>query len=132
MNIWYSIVAILLGTVLSACSTHHTHSFAQTSSNPYVYQYVQHITRKLEIIGATQQDTIQALVTQAATLEVQISINHGGTLMGVQLQHSSGNPQLDAAMIELIEYSAPYPPLPDELEMEILTIQKRWQFIPNS
>jgi len=94
------------------------------------YVYAKHIAVKIEIIGASRYPDFQRLITAATTLDIEIEIDNGGRLIQTRLLRSSNNPAIDAAILDIIRYSAPYPPFPDEMKMDTLKIQKRWQFAP--
>ena len=94
------------------------------------YGYAEHIALKIEIIGASRYPDFQNLIITATSLDIEIEISNGGRLIQTHILRSSNNPAIDAAMLDIIRYSAPYPPFPDEMKMDALKIQKRWQFMP--
>ncbi len=95
------------------------------------YSYVEHITEKIEIIGASRYPDFNQLISRQTHIDIELELSNGGTLIQTHIISSSGNPAIDAAMLDIIHYSAPYPPFPDEMKMDALKIQKRWQFMPD-
>ncbi len=101
------------------------------SVNRSEYSYVEHITEKIEIIGISRYPHFKDLIITKTHIDIEIELSNGGRLRQTHILHSSGNPAIDAAMLDIIRYSAPYPPFPDEMKMDALKIQKRWQFMPD-
>lgn len=92
--------------------------------------YLQHITEKIEIIGVSRYPNFNDLITTKTHIDIEIELTNGGRLVQTHIMQSSGNPAIDAAMLDIIRYSAPYPPFHDEMKMDRLKIQKRWLFTP--
>lgn len=121
------LAAILASLFIHACAAKTT---AELQNNPHYYRYEQHISKKIEIIGASREPRLSEYVTAPAQIEIELHLNNSGRLLGTRLIRSSNNPALDQAFIDLILYSAPYPPLPDELNADSLRLRKTWQFVP--
>jgi protein TonB len=98
--------------------------------DPQAYRYLQHISKKIEIIGNSRYPNMQKIIQHRTHIDIEMIIHSGGKLRSVQLLNPGKQPQLEAMLLELIQYSAPYPPLPEELDIDELVIQKRWQFNP--
>ena len=93
-------------------------------------QYIDQITRKIEIIGESRYPDLATHVIEPCEAQLAFQITHGGTLMNVTLLKACGNHVIDNAMLELIRYAAPYPPMPDDITRSTLKIIKRWTFMP--
>ena len=92
------------------------------------YEYVEHIFKKIEIIGASRYPELQNMIDSATSIDVEIEINNNGRLLQTRILRPSNNKRLDAAIIDIIQYSAPYPPFEDDMKIEAIIIQKRWSF----
>ncbi|MGD8783183.1 MAG: TonB C-terminal domain-containing protein [Thioalkalispiraceae bacterium] len=99
-------------------------------TDPVTYRYLQHLSKKIEIIGASRYPDMTKPITVKTYIDVEMVINKYGKLVSARLLTPSNNPDLDKQLMEIIHYSAPHPPLPDELKLDRLIIQKRWQFVP--
>lgn len=93
-------------------------------------QYIDRVVQKIEIIGEQRYPELARDLEKPVELLVTFHITHGGTLQDVSITQSSGNAYLDNAMLELVRYSAPYPPMPTSITKTSLRIQKRWRFRP--
>lgn len=93
-------------------------------------QYIDRVLKKIEIIGEHRYAALTKDLAKRVELVVAIQISHGGTLQAVNLLQSSGQSKIDHAILELIRYSAPYPPMPDSIHKSSLMIHKRWFFQP--
>ncbi|QLI81509.1 energy transducer TonB [Chitinibacter fontanus] len=67
-------------------------------------------------------------------LRVMVEIDADGTMRSSQIDQSSGNPQLDAAALQILKMSAPFPKLPPDMldatgkPSKILVITRTWTF----
>jgi len=95
------------------------------------YRYVEHIAEKIEIIGISRYPNFKDLITSQTHIDIEIELSNGGRLIQTHILHSSNNSAIDAAMLDIIRYSAPYPPFPDDMKMDVLKIKKRWLFMPD-
>jgi protein TonB len=95
-------------------------------------QYIDRVLQKIEIIGEQRYPEMTRGLDKPVELIVAFQISHGGSLQGVHILRPSDKPAIDNAMLELIRYSAPYPPMPDSIVKATLTIQKRWLFRPTN
>ena len=129
MNWRYLILAYLFATS-AGCAYVETFPI-NGSVGRSEYTYVEHIAEKIEIIGISRYPNFRDLITSKTHIDIEIELGNGGKLIQTHIMHSSGNPAIDAAMLDIIRYSAPYPPFPDEMKMDSLKIQKRWQFMPH-
>jgi protein TonB len=67
----------------------------------------------------------------SGSLLLDVSVNPDGTVNEIQLRRSSGHKVLDDAAIRIVRLAAPFPPFPKDIEQEvdILHIERTWQFI---
>lgn len=67
----------------------------------------------------------------SGSLLLDVSVNPDGTVNDIQLRRSSGHKVLDDAAIRIVRLAAPFPPFPKDIEQEvdILHIERTWQFI---
>jgi len=121
---------------LNACSAIEHHNVKTVAINGktdlQTYRYIQQISNKIEIIGAARYPNLSADITAATQVDIELVITDLGKLTNARLLKSSLQPQLDKKMMDIVRYSAPYPPLPDDLKLDTLIIQKRWQFNSNN
>ena len=121
--------------VLHACSSFDQHRVKtvgiEDKPDTLTYRYIQQISNKIEIIGAARYPSLNADISVATQIDIELVITNYGKLKRARLLKSSQQPQLDKKMMDIVRYSAPYPPLPDDLKLDALIIQKRWQFNPN-
>jgi len=94
------------------------------------YAYIEHIHEKIEIIGISRYPNFQNLITTKTYIDIELELTNGGSMVQTHILRSSDNPAIDAAMLDIIRYSAPYPPFDDNMKMDRLKIQKRWMFVP--
>ncbi|AHX12224.1 energy transducer TonB [Dyella jiangningensis] len=61
-----------------------------------------------------------------------VTLNRDGTVKGIEVVQSSGQPLLDAAAQRIVRLAAPFPGLPaDKERIDELNITRTWQFMPN-
>lgn len=59
-------------------------------------------------------------------LVVDVAVARDGNLAGVHVLHSSGDKLADMGAVHLVQYAAPFAPLPDSLHSDTLHIVKPW------
>ena len=120
---------------LNACGSLQDHNVKTvaigTETDMQTYRYIQQISNKIEIIGAVRYPELNHDITVATQIDIELVITNLGKLASARLLKSSHQPQLDKKMMDIVYYSAPYPPLPDDLKLDTLVIQKRWHFNPD-
>lgn len=64
-------------------------------------------------------------------LVIVVRLNSDGSLAGVRIKKSSGQPELDAAAIRIVEMSAPFAAFPPDLQRayDEIEIQRTWRFV---
>lgn len=61
-----------------------------------------------------------------------VTLNRDGSVKGIEVVQSSGQPLLDAAAQRIVRLAAPFPPIPaDKERIDELNITRTWQFMPN-
>jgi protein TonB len=61
-----------------------------------------------------------------------VTLNRDGTVKGIEVVQSSGQPLLDAAAQRIVRLAAPFPALPPDKErIDELNITRTWQFASN-
>lgn len=127
---------LILLLALHACSSldqQHVRTVGiEDKTDMLTYRYIQQISNKIEIIGAVRYPNLNADIQVATQMDIELVITNNGKLKRARLLKSSQQPQLDKKMMDIVRYSAPYPPLPDDLKLDTLIIQKRWQFNPSN
>ncbi len=126
------VVVLLLTQSCSAYQWQIKTVTIESGTDAETYRYIQQISNKIEIIGASRYPTLGQEIQFSTYLDIELVVSNSGKLKSARLLKSSQQPSLDEKMMELVRYSAPYPPLPDELDIETLIVQKRWHFNPNN
>lgn len=85
---------------------------------------------KIERIGNLNYPDEARRQGLSGSLLLAVAINKDGSVYSVQILQSSGQSVLDAAAKKIIELSAPFADLPEELQSEadILVITRTWRF----
>lgn len=93
-------------------------------------QYIIDFTSKVERIGNLNFPEL-AVNKNFSGITIDIAINADGSIYSIVITNSSGNPALDKAAEQIIRMSAPFAPLPLELqkEVKILAFSRRWAFL---
>ncbi len=93
--------------------------------------YVEDWRQKIERIGNLNYPE-SARGRVYGSLRVTVSINAAGTLVGVDLERSSGHKILDAAAERIVQLAAPYARFPPDIrkDTDILVITRTWHFAP--
>ncbi|TMG76301.1 MAG: energy transducer TonB [Betaproteobacteria bacterium] len=91
--------------------------------------YVEDWRQKIERIGNLNYPE-SARGRIYGSLRLTVSINSDGTVVGVDLEQSSGYKILDAAAQRIVELAAPYAKFPPDIrkETDILVITRTWHF----
>jgi len=120
----HPIVIFCLALWLNACTTIPANHTLQEK------KYIDRVINKIEIIGEARYPKLATSIQQACSIEVVINITHGGTLRDARVMQSSCHADIDRLLLELINYSAPYPPMPHLIAQDSLTFNNRWLFMP--
>jgi len=67
----------------------------------------------------------------SGSLLLDVALNPDGTVNDIQLRRSSGQKVLDDAAMRIVRLASPFAPFPKDIEQEvdILHIERTWQFI---
>ncbi len=106
------------------------------SANTQEWKYVSYMrawTDKVERVGNMNYPEKARRDGLLGTLIVSVGVMADGSLESVEILRSSGFEILDQAAIRIVELSAPYAALPEEIiqETDILYITRTWRFTPD-
>lgn len=105
------------------------------SAHKYVAaQYLKDWEEKVERMGNRNYPEAAAQKNFAATLSLDVGIKADGSIYSMRIRKSSGIPELDEAAKNIVKMSAPFAPLPLELqkELNVLVITRVWKFSDES
>jgi len=106
------------------------------SAHKYVAaQYMKDWEDKVERTGNLNYPEVAAKKNFSGTLTMDVGIKADGSIYSIRINQSSGNPALDeAAKKKIVRMSAPFAPLPVELqkELDVLVITRVWKFSDES
>lgn len=97
-------------------------------------QYIVDWQSKVEKTGNLNYPEIARKKHYTGKLTMDVGINHDGSIYSVRINQSSGYKALDDAAKRIVQMSAPFAPLPKELqkELDVLVITRVWQFSDES
>lgn len=97
-------------------------------------QYLKDWEDKVERMGNRNYPEIAAKNGFSANLSMDVGIKADGSIYSIRISKSSGIPELDAAAKTIVKMSAPFAPLPLELQKEVsvLVITRVWKFSDES
>jgi len=86
---------------------------------------------KVERIGTLNYPSAARRSGQAASPILEVAINASGALERAVIRHSSGDPELDQASLDILKLASPFDPFPPELERQyhVLRFAYEWQFV---
>jgi len=105
------------------------------SAHKYVAaQYMKDWEDKVERTGNLNYPEVAAKKNFSGTLTMDVGIKADGSIYSIRINQSSGNPALDEAAKRIVRMSAPFAPLPLELqkELDVLVITRVWKFSDES
>lgn len=105
------------------------------SAHKYVAaQYMKDWENKVERTGNLNYPEVAAKKNFSGTLTMDVGIKADGSIYSIRINQSSGNPELDEAAKRIVRMSAPFAPLPVELqkELDVLVITRVWKFSDES
>ncbi|MGZ5058106.1 MAG: energy transducer TonB [Methylobacter sp.] len=105
------------------------------SAHKYVAaQYMKDWEDKVERTGNLNYPEVAAKKNFSGTLTMDVGIKADGSIYSIRINQSSGNPELDEAAKRIVRMSAPFAPLPIELqkELDVLVITRVWKFSDES
>jgi protein TonB len=103
---------------------------AVNASKYVAAQYLHDWEVKVERTGNMNYPQIAGQKNFSGTLIMDVGIKLDGTIYSIRINQSSGNPDLDEAAKKIVRMSAPFAPLPIELqkELDVLVITRVWRF----
>jgi protein TonB len=105
------------------------------SAHKYIAaQYMKDWEDKVERTGNLNYPEVAAKKNFSGTLTMDVGINADGSIYSIRINQSSGNPALDEAAKRIVRMSAPFAPLPTDLqkELDVLVITRVWKFSDES
>ncbi|MGI9344937.1 MAG: energy transducer TonB family protein [Gammaproteobacteria bacterium] len=102
----------------------HANSDLKTIENIYLNRW----QRKVESVGTLY--FAHELSELSGQVTVLVSMEISGRVRDVRILKPSQDPRIDAAVLKVLRYSSPFPPLPDEIadHADILEIVRVWIF----
>ena len=93
-------------------------------------QYIEDWRVKVERIGTLNYPEIARQKKIYGSLQLTVSIRADGSVESVEINHSSGQPILDAAAQRIVKLASPFSPLPADIrrDTDILSITRTWSF----
>jgi TonB family protein len=85
---------------------------------------------KIEHIGTQQYQKALSEIASGGDLLMLVALDKAGNLLEIQIRRSSGNAQLDALAVSIVQAAAPFDPLPQAMQedTEVLEIIRTWKF----
>lgn len=105
------------------------------SAHKYIAaQYMKDWEDKVERTGNLNYPEVAAKKNFFGTLTMDVGIKADGSIYSIRINQSSGNPALDEAAKRIVRMSAPFAPLPADLqkELDVLVITRVWKFSDES
>jgi len=92
--------------------------------------YMQAWVAKVERVGNLNYPEEIRRQKLTGDLIMTVGINRDGGVESIDIQRSSGKPQLDQAATRIVRLAAPYSPLPDTINasVDVLHITRTWRF----
>jgi protein TonB len=103
------------------------------SANTREYEfaaYMQAWVAKVERVGNLNYPEEIRRLKLTGDLVMTVGINLDGSVESIDIQRSSGMPQLDQAATRIVRLAGPYSPLPDTINasIDVLHITRTWRF----
>ncbi len=110
------------------------HKYVSTNTQDMRYRsYMRAWVDKVERVGNMNYPEEARRQGLFGTLRVSVGVHPDGSLGAIEILQSSGFAVLDDAAIRIVELSAPFAALPEEItnETDILHITRTWRFTPD-
>ena len=103
------------------------------SANTREYEfaaYMQAWVAKVERVGNLNYPEEVRRLKLTGDLVMTVGINLDGSVESIDIQRSSGKPQLDQAATRIVRLAGPYSPLPEHINasVDVLHITRTWRF----
>lgn len=103
------------------------------SANTREYEfaaYMQAWVAKVERVGNLNYPEEVRRMKLTGDLVMTVGINVDGSVESIDIQRSSGKPQLDQAATRIVRLAGPYSPLPEHINasVDVLHITRTWRF----
>jgi len=103
------------------------------SANTREYEfaaYMQAWVAKVERVGNLNYPEEVRKMKLTGDLVMTVGINVDGSVESIDIQRSSGKPQLDQAATRIVRLAGPYSPLPEHINasIDVLHITRTWRF----
>jgi len=103
------------------------------SANTREYEYAAYMqawVAKVERVGNLNYPEEIRRLKLTGDLVMTVGINRDGGVESIDIQRSSGKPQLDQAATRIVRLAGPYSPLPDTINdsVDVLHITRTWRF----
>lgn len=103
------------------------------SANTREYEfaaYMQAWVAKVERVGNLNYPDEVRRLKLVGDLVMTVGINLDGSIESIEIQRSSGKPQLDQAATRIVRLAGPYSPLPEHINasVDVLHITRTWRF----
>jgi len=92
--------------------------------------YMQAWVAKVERVGNLNYPEEVRRLKLTGDLVMTVGISRDGGVESIDIQRSSGKPQLDQAAARIVRLAGPYSPLPDSINasVDVLHITRTWRF----
>jgi periplasmic protein TonB len=105
--------------------------FISANTKEYVYaSYMRGWSDRVQRIGNLNYPDEARRRKLYGDLLLTVGLNRDGGIKNITVIKSSGYPLLDAAAERIVRLSAPFPPLPKDVNVDELYITRTWQFLP--
>lgn len=105
--------------------------FISANTKEYVYaSYMRGWSDRVQRIGNLNYPDEARRRKLYGDLLLTVGLNRDGGIKNITIIKSSGHPLLDAAAERIVRLSAPFPPLPKDVNVDELYITRTWQFLP--
>jgi protein TonB len=103
------------------------------SANTREYEYAAYMqawVAKVERVGNLNYPEEIRRLKLTGDLVMTVGLNRDGSVESIDIQRSSGLPQLDQAATRIVRLAGPYSPLPDYINasVDVLHITRTWRF----
>jgi protein TonB len=117
---------------LKAYAERPVRKFINARTREYKYAaYMEAWRAKVERVGNLNYPDEARRQRLSGSLLLDVSLNPDGSVSDIHLRRSSGHKVLDDAAIRIVRLASPFAPFPKDIEQEvdILHIERTWQFI---